>query len=216
MIQIPQTPSLSKQERQRQGMDTQRKQRTWPEGIMESSPWQPQEWLILDKDQTLLTVHKVVTVDVTTSYIDFLNIDPDWSRKTHDISNFLTVDPDKLTSINETDFKIASHITLINTYLGMNPLRITPLHTDNKVSDWYIYRVVSPCFNMKNWSCLVNTKNNNVLVPENLVLNLSPLQLTPTQISVLGRGLTIQSYPRWTWHGESFLRFREIFQNNET
>ncbi len=70
-----------------------------------------------------------------------------------------------------------------------------PLHADNKVSDWYINHVVSPCFNIENWSCLVNTNNNNnVLVPENLVLNLSEYILTPTQISVL---VLLRGYLIW-------------------
>ncbi len=81
-IQIPQTPSLSKQERQWQGMVTQRRLKTCPEGVLESSPWQPEERLLLDNDQTLLTVHNVVIVNVSTSNIDFFgDIDPDWSIK---------------------------------------------------------------------------------------------------------------------------------------
>ncbi len=84
-----------------------------PRVVLESSPWQPQERLLLHNDQKHLTVHIVITVNISTSNIDFFNIDPDWSIKTHDTSNILTVDPDQLTSIVETDFKIASHKTLI-------------------------------------------------------------------------------------------------------
>ncbi len=125
----------------------------------------------------------------------------------------MTVDPDQLTLIIETDFKIVSHKTLINTYLGKNPPRLTPLDTDNKVSDWYIYRVVCPCFNMVNWSCLVNTNNNNnVLVPENLVLNLSPHQLTATQISVLGQGLIFCPTPGEPDMGNLFLDLEKDFR----
>ncbi len=63
-------------------------------------------------------IHKSVIVNVSNSNIDFLDIDPDWSVKKHDSSNILTVNPDQLTSIVETDFKIVSPKILINTYLG--------------------------------------------------------------------------------------------------